>query len=396
MQDRYGLALSTASPAVTAAYAEGVDRMLAAWPGAEECLAWACEEDDGFALAHAASARLHQIYGRGALAKTAIGRARERAAAATARERAHVEILGLAIEGAGAKALAALLEHVEEFPRDALALSLALGAFGLLAFSGRADHDAARLALCERLAPKYGEDWWFLTHLGWSHTEAGNLAEGERHTARALELRADNAHAAHAMAHWYVESGHAREGADFVDGWLPAYRRDGLLYSHLNWHCTLGDPARALEAYSERLRPSKTAAPPINRISDSAALLWRFSLSQPVPQLMWRELATYAADTFPGPAHPFIEWHVAMPLAALRDEARLESRLAALPANKTLQAVVRGLAAYGRGDFAAAVQHLEPAAPDFVRLGGSGAQRRILHDTLAAAKMLAQSKGRRS
>ncbi|MGQ0651246.1 MAG: hypothetical protein ACT4P4_03085 [Betaproteobacteria bacterium] len=200
--------------------------MLSAWPGAEECLAWAVEEDEGFALAHAASARLHQIYGRGAQARSAIAKARQLAARATPRERAHVEILRLAIEGAGAKALAALLEHVEEHPRDALALSLALGAFGLYAFGGRADHDAARLALCERLAPKYGDDWWFLTHLGWSHTEAGSLAAGEKHTARALELRHANAHAAHAMAHWHVESGRKRDGAAYIERWLPAGSRD--------------------------------------------------------------------------------------------------------------------------------------------------------------------------
>ena len=53
-----------------------------------------------------------------------------------------------------------------------------LGAFGLYAFSGRPDHDAAKLAICERHARHYGEDWWFLSYLGWSHTEAGNLTTG--------------------------------------------------------------------------------------------------------------------------------------------------------------------------------------------------------------------------
>jgi hypothetical protein len=75
------------------------------------------------------------------------------------------------------------------YPRDALPLSLALGAFGLYAFSGRAEHDELRLELCRRLAPHYGEDWWMLTHLGWSHTEAGRLADGARITERALEAR---------------------------------------------------------------------------------------------------------------------------------------------------------------------------------------------------------------
>ena len=35
-QDRYGLTLSTASAAAADAYREGVDLLLAAWPGAAE------------------------------------------------------------------------------------------------------------------------------------------------------------------------------------------------------------------------------------------------------------------------------------------------------------------------------------------------------------------------
>jgi hypothetical protein len=60
--------------------------------------------------------------------------------------------------------MALLREHVAEFPRDALVLSLALGVFGLLGFSGRADFHEAQLALLETLAPRWDEDWWFLTY----------------------------------------------------------------------------------------------------------------------------------------------------------------------------------------------------------------------------------------
>src|SRR5579885_1284203 len=95
--DRYGLPLSTASPAAAAAYQEGVDRLLAAWPGADAFLQKALDEDPAFALAHAAIARHHQIYARGAAAGESIAKARALAAAATPRERAHVEILGLAV-----------------------------------------------------------------------------------------------------------------------------------------------------------------------------------------------------------------------------------------------------------------------------------------------------------
>jgi len=80
--------------------------------------------------------------------------------------------------------------HLDAYPRDALVLSLLLGAFGLYAFSGRADHDAAKLAICARNATHYGEDWWFISYLGWSHTEAGNLREGRALSERAMALLA--------------------------------------------------------------------------------------------------------------------------------------------------------------------------------------------------------------
>lgn len=396
--DRFGHPVSTRSAAAAAAYREGVDRVLSAWPGADAALGRAIAEDEGFALAHAAMARFHQIYARVADARAAMARAR--ALEATPRERSHIAVLGFSVDGQPAKALEALLQHIGEWPRDALPLSLALGAFGLYAFSGRADHDALRVALCERVAPHYGEDWWMETFRGWSFTEARDLAAGEKHTARALELRPANAHAAHAMGHWFAEAGRKADGAGFIAGWLPSYSREGTLYSHLNWHCTLafleaGDPARALSVFDERLRPSVTAAPPINRISDSASLLWRLSLTQPVPAELWQPVAAYAGETFPGPAPHFIEWHIAMALAAVRDAGSIEKRLAdirarevsgGIPTGGVLEAVVRGLAAFGRGEFREAVAQLAPHADDFVRLGGSGAQRRILHDTLAVAR----------
>ena len=52
----------------------------------------------------------------------------------TARERSHVETLALAVEGQIPAALAAALAHLETAPRDALVMSLPLGAFGLFAF----------------------------------------------------------------------------------------------------------------------------------------------------------------------------------------------------------------------------------------------------------------------
>lgn len=391
--DRYGLPLSTASRKAAAAYREGIDLLLSGYPGAEEKFQEALRHDEGFALACAGMARHQQHYGRLAEARASLACAKALSANTSRREKAHVEILGVLIDGQPGKALEALLHQLEEFPRDALALSLALGAFGLYGFSGRPDCDAARLALCRKMAPHYGEDWWFLTHLGWSHTEAGKLGAGLRITQRALELRRDNAHGAHAMAHFFAEADEGEDGTQFLDGFLPEYERSAVLYSHLNWHRALwklaeGNIDEALEIYAEIIRPAQTAAPPLIALSDAASLLWRISLISETP-LDWSEIHAYASERFPGPAAHFVEWHRAMAAAGAGDLEAIDRRLAALPElppGPVVRHACAAFKAFSEKHYQAVVALLEPVTADFVRVGGSGAQRAVLQETLAAAR----------
>jgi hypothetical protein len=143
LKDRFGLPVTTSSAAAVADYVAAVDLLLSAWPGAEARLDRALAADPDFALAHIARARLLQLQARMPEAKAAAARARSLADRVTARERRHVEAIGLSIDGAAGQALAVVREHVAEYPRDALPLSLALGVFGLLGFSGRRDHHEA-------------------------------------------------------------------------------------------------------------------------------------------------------------------------------------------------------------------------------------------------------------
>src|SRR5690349_10092499 len=207
--DRRGLPLSTTSDRAAERYQDGIDLLLSAWPGAAEALEEAIAADPDFALAHAARARLHAIRAESASARARIAAASELVVErGTERERSHVEILALTIQGQSAKALARALAHLDTWPRDVLILSLPLGAFGLFAFSGMADHDQARVDLCERHARHFAaDDWWFLTYRGWSHAENGNVAHGRALTQRGFDLRTNNANAAHALSHAMYEGG---------------------------------------------------------------------------------------------------------------------------------------------------------------------------------------------
>ena len=398
-RDRYDLPLTTVSDSAAAFYRDGVDRILSAWYGAGEAFDRAIAQDPAFALAHIARARIHQMNMEVTEARAKAAHARQLAATASERERQHVEIMAAAIEGKPSIALAGAERHLDRYPRDALVLSLLLGAFGLYAFSGRADHDAARLAICERNAGHYGEDWWFLTYLGWSHTEAGNAGTGRTLTERAIALRVENANAAHGLSHALFEQGDTAAGRRFLSGWLPAHERASFLHGHLSWHVALsaldaGDLDGALGIYEQHIRPPNSPYPPLNVFTDAASLLWRLSLAGKAGlEPYWREVAAYGDRFFPRAGPHFADVHYAL-VAAATGSVALETRLAeleALEADGRLApgaaaiGLCRGIRAFAEGDNDNAIRILEPLMPAVVRIGGSHAQRELWEDTLIVA-----------
>ena len=393
-EDRYGLPLSTSSSA--AAYRDGIDRMLSAWPGAAEGFDSAITEDPDFALAHIARARVHSFYQQGEAARKQAALARD----LVKREQSHVETLALAAEGQLPAAMASALKHLESWPRDAVVMSLLLGAFGLFAFSGMADHDQARQDLCERHAQHYGEDWWFLSNYGWSMTENGEVAKGRAMTERAFELRRQNAYAAHALLHAMFEDGSVGDADTLVTQWIGGYDRSGILHGHLRWHQALGaleqdDAAKALAIYADVLQPSVTAAPPLNAMSDCASLLWRLeAYGHAVPRQLWQDADDYARRHFPKPSLPFVEMHMALLAAATGNQAALDERLRVieqrladgkLPAGPVVPNICRAMRAFASEDYPACVGRLEGLLGEVARIGGSHAQREIIEDTFLVA-----------
>ena len=403
-RDGRGLPITTNDAGAAALYREGVDLLLSAWPGAAERLDGAIAADGGFALAHAARARLHLVRGEVAAARQRIaGASRLVAEGGTARERSHVETLRLLAHGEPAHALSSALRHLEDWPLDIIVFSLPMGAFGLLAFSGIADHDQRRVDLCERHARHFSEDdWWFLTYRGWSHTENGAPERGRLLAERGLSLKAANANGAHAVSHALHEQGEGAAAEALIDGWLPTYHRSGTLHGHLAWHGALSalerdDPDAALAIYARHVQPSVSEGMPVNVVTDAVSLLWRMqAYGHPVPPGLWEPVAAYARAAFPGAGFAFADVHMGLLDAATGETASAADRIAALTAlveagtlaaGPVVPAVCRAALAFSGGDHAAAARLLEPVAPEVARIGGSGAQREIVEDMLLRALM---------
>ena len=393
LRDRYGLALSTGSGAARDAYVEAMDLFLGAGAGAEQAFARAAREDPSFALAHAGRARALQMRGRGPEAAEAMADARAAAEGCSAREAGHLNALGLLVDGDGPGAYAAILEHLGEWPLDAAIAQPCCGVFGLIGFSGRAGREAEQLAFTDRLAPHYGDDWWFLAQHGFSQVEAGQVAEAERLLERALAGNPRNANAAHIRAHVHYEAGERKEGLRRLEAWRRDYDREAQLACHIAWHVAVwraeeGDMEEAWRVFEADVAPGGAWGPPINVLTDSAAFVLRAELAgAPAPEGMWERLSDYAGAFFPEPGIAFADVHAALAHAMAGHGERLAriAGAAAGPAGDMVSGLAGALGAYARGAWEDAVALLAPWMASHERIGGSRAQRDLLEFALLGA-----------
>ena len=393
LQDRYGLALSTTSATARDAYAEGLDLFLSANAGAEQAFARAALEDPSFALAHAGRARALQLRGRGREAADAMAEARASADGCSEREAGHLNVLGLLIDGNGPGAYAAILTHLGDWPRDAMIAQPCCGVFGLIGFSGRAGREAEQLAFTDRLAPHYGDDWWFLAQHGFSQVESGQVAEAERMLERALAGNPRNANAAHIRAHVHYEAGEREVGLERLDAWRRDYEREAQLSCHIAWHVAIwrsetGDMEEAWRVFEADVAPGGAWGPPINVLTDSAAFVLRAGLAGgAVPEGVWERLSDYAAEFFPNPGIAFADVHAALAhaMAGRGDALARIAEAAAGPAGDMVSGVAEAFDAYARSDWEDAIALLAPWMATHERVGGSRAQRDLLEFSLLGA-----------
>ena len=403
--DRYGMPLTTNSQTALAHYAEGLDLALSQNFGAEEAFARAAEADEGFALAHASRAFMEFL-------RIAVPEARASAEAAvklssglSRRERGYVDVVSKFVNGQNHAASAAVHEHLKEFPLDSMLLRLAQrlytqGCVGI----GAPDYPPRFYRLMTEAAPAYGEDWAFMGQYAWANHEVGKMAEGMDLAQRSLDINPANGVAVHSVAHVFYEMSQDDEGAAFLSGWLEDYDRRSTYRVHLSWHQALFELAmgrynQALTWYENDIRPSvqglKYAA-----LADSASLVWRMKIyGDTSPRAPWSELVDLAAPAAARPGPSFRDAHAALAFTAAADDesfGKLVDGLQAMADNGDATALeatlplVKGIGAFGQGDYAEAVRLMEPVYPQLTRVGGSHAQRLVFEDTLLEAYLRAE------
>jgi tetratricopeptide (TPR) repeat protein len=314
----------------------------------------------------------------------------------SARERLHAGAMAWAVEGDYSRAARQLDAIVLENPRDLVALATA-HVFDY--YLGRAE--ALRLRAAHALphwSPADPEYHFLLSLYAFALEESGDYEVAEKTAVRALGLEPRDVRAHHVVTHVLEMQGRAEEGLRWMgtrsDWWSGA----GTITTHLWWHIALhqlelGAERVAIEVYDRRLQGEG-----LSELIDAAALLWRLRVAGHDNTDRFAALSVrwepYAED-----AHcAFVDLHAMMAFAGARrwqlverllaaQTRRVEgpggsnydmTRLVGLPATKAL-------AAYGRENYAEAEALLRALPLVAHRIGGSHAQRDILHLTHASA-----------
>jgi tetratricopeptide (TPR) repeat protein len=400
LTDRYDLPLSTVSSAARGAYLLGCEAKLTMYPGALQAFDRAIAADPGFALAHAAKA--HALLERGDItaARRSMEVAKSLAAGVSAREASHIAFFAHLVAGQTEAALSALPTHLDIWPRDALVLATAAFTNGLIGSSGLAGQKRMLVDLLDKLAPTYGDDWWFTAHHGMALSENGKRDAARPKIDRSLAQNPTNPWAAHAHAHFCYEDGDPSAARDFLASWLTTYPRNGLLYSHLNWHLALGDleagdAAAAFLRFKEAFSPDVHSGPPRAKVNDAVSFLWRWELAgHPRSVEAWRMMHDFANNALPRAGIAFSDIHIALAQAVVGNDAALAARAQQIdelaregryPSGPSVPAISRAFTAFERRDFSAAIDALEPIAGELERIGGSHAQLDLVRFTLLQA-----------
>lgn len=395
-KDEYDLDVTCSSDAAMQAFLSGISRSLRFDQPAIKELTEAINQDDEFALAHAALARQLFIHGFADKCALHLDRALELRVQVTPRERDAINVIERAARF-DRQAMAMAKSHVANYPQDIFVLAHLLGPFGMLAFSGIPDWAAQNVALLDATRSSYrSDDWWHSATSGFFAAEQGRLAQARKDCERAWSI-SENGNCAHSMVHMHFEAGALDEGRAFIDNWIGEYGDKSQMRHHIAWHTSLldlesdVDVNETFQLYARELDPKISEATPLETFCDNASFLWRSNLcGKEIPANLVEDLYAYGETYFGSGGFAFADIHRVMATALHNDKKRHEdllNQLAGVATKKGTQVAdcmvkfAEGFGAFAGGDFDAAVSILAPLVPDSVLLGGSNPQRRIVEET---------------
>ncbi len=285
-----------------------------------------------------------------------------------------------------------------EHPRDLLAVQLGqIGDF-MLGYSHMLRDRVARvLPHWHRGMPGHG---FILGMHAFGLEECGDYARAEASGREAVALNPRDGWAVHAVAHVLEMEGRTGEGiawlGDTVGSWAP-----GNMFAFHNWwhlglfHLDRGEIAEVLRLFDEGVAGGGFGQ--ALELVDGAAMLWRLHVLGHDVGGRWSRVMPGWSARIEDRVFAFNDLHAMMAFIGTDDQAAQRALLAslmraaegegtnAMMAREVGLPACRGFAAFGRGDYAAAITELLPLRGKANRFGGSHAQRDVLSWTLVEA-----------
>ena len=397
--DARGCSISGATPAALEAYEPALAAFQGWRSGADVELARALQEAPAFVMAHVLQAYLllcSRDPRRIRSARPVLARAAR--LPANERERGHLAAIAAVIaddyEGAKAR-LGAVLRL---WPRDALALQVA-HALDYVTGDAALMNDRVQAVLPAWSSDLPGYHAVLAMH-AFGLEECGEYERAEEAARAALALNAFDARAHHVMAHLFEMTDRADAGVCWMNEHAARWGARTVVATHCWWHLALfhlsqGRSDRALSLYDRRVRAGHSSE--IADLIDASALLWRVHLCGSDTGARWVELAAAWAPHIDDAFCSFNDLHAMLAFVGARDwdsAQRLERTLASgqsLPTRhgETTRRLglpaCRALIAFGSGNDILAITLLASLPALAHRLGGSHAQRDVLHLTLLQA-----------
>jgi tetratricopeptide (TPR) repeat protein len=400
--DCRGLPLTTPS----AGAAEHIDQAVAAFldygTTASAHVKSALEQDPDFVLALCLRGYfLLMLENKAVLPKIGqtIDEIRPRLAAATSRERLHVQALEAWAAGDIMRACLHWEQILADAPLDLLALKLH---HTMTFYTGRSQ------VMRSVVSSVLGE--WNDAVAGYGCVqgmyayaleECGSYGEAERWGREAVARNPGDLWAIHSVAHVLEMQGRSAEGIEWLAYTPEQWRHKNPFKAHIWWHAALfflaqGQNDRALDLYDRALCSVNSES--YVDVSNQAALLKRIELGGADVGERWRALAEHSEKRIHDHMLPFRDAHFCLALAAGGNFAAARRHLDSMAAfaeqgrgwraeatRDVLIPLCEGIIAYEAGDHDKAVDLLWPRRHDIVSIGGSHAQRDLFAQIICDA-----------
>ncbi|QEX23012.1 tetratricopeptide repeat protein 38 family protein [Hypericibacter adhaerens] len=319
------------------------------------------------------------------------------------RERGHIAALKAWHGGDYEKATELWGRIAMAYPRDLAAVQFAhLGDFYLGYSAMLRDRIARVLPHWDASVPGRG---YVLSMHAFGLEETGDYAHAEETGRAAIALNGKDGWGVHAVAHVLEMQGRAAEGAAFLGDSAEVWAPNSLFSFHNFWHQALfhldgGDTKAALKLFDEKISAGNFGQ--ALELVDGSALLWRLSVLGHDVGHRWKDQADKWETRIEDRYYAFNDMHAMMAFVGADRPASRKALLASVEKAATASQgtnammtrevglpAVKGIEAFGRGDYRAALDLMLPLRGKASRFGGSHAQRDVFSWTLTEAAIRA-------